>query len=64
MLFGLAHLYQGWKGIAATFVLGLALTAVYLVSRSLIAAIVFHAIIDLNALVVRPILTRRIAAAG
>lgn len=62
ILFGLAHLYQGWKGIAATFVLGLAMTAIYLFTQSLIAAIVFHAIVDLNALVVRPILTRRIAA--
>ena len=61
ILFGLAHLYQGWKGIAATFVLGLAMTAIYLFTQSLIAAIVFHAIVDLNALVVRPILTRRIS---
>ena len=52
ILFGLAHLYQGWKGIAATFVLGLAMTAIYLFTQSLLAAIVFHAIVDLNALVV------------
>jgi uncharacterized protein len=61
ILFGLAHLYQGWKGIVATFVLGLAMTAIYLFTQSLLAAIVFHAIIDLNALVFRPILTRRIS---
>lgn len=63
VLFGLAHFYQGWKGIAATFVLGLVMTTVYLATRSLVAAMLLHALIDLNALVVRPLITGRIGRA-
>jgi len=57
-VFGLAHLYQGLVGIAATFVLGLIFTALYLVTGSLAAPIVLHLAIDLMALVVRPTLAR------
>jgi membrane protease YdiL (CAAX protease family) len=57
-LFGLVHLYQGLVGIAATFVLGLIFTALYLVTGSLAAPIVLHLAIDLMALVVRPTLAR------
>ncbi|VVT15378.1 conserved membrane hypothetical protein [Sphingomonas sp. EC-HK361] len=60
ILFAAAHLYQGWKGVAATFVLGLVMTGFYLFSRSLLVVIAFHAIIDLNALIVRPALGRLI----
>lgn len=50
-LFGLAHVYQGWRGVVLTTMLGAAL-AVVAVASGLVAAIVVHAIIDLRLLVV------------
>jgi membrane protease YdiL (CAAX protease family) len=58
VLFGIVHLYQGIAGIAATFVLGLVFTGLYIVTGSLAAPIVLHLAIDLMALVVRPTLAR------
>jgi membrane protease YdiL (CAAX protease family) len=51
VLFGLAHLYQGWRGVVFTTMLGGAL-AVVAVASGLLAAIVLHMIIDLRLLVV------------
>jgi membrane protease YdiL (CAAX protease family) len=50
-LFGLAHLYQGWRGVVFTTTLGAAL-AVVAVASGLLTAIVLHVIIDLRLLVV------------
>ncbi|HVM99952.1 MAG TPA: CPBP family intramembrane glutamic endopeptidase [Caulobacteraceae bacterium] len=61
-VFALVHLYQGLAGIVATFVLGLILTALYLVTGSLAGPIALHVALDLMALVVRPTLARRVAA--
>lgn len=47
--FGLAHLYQGRRGVVLTTLFGLWLTAVYLGFGSLWPAIVAHALIDLRA---------------
>ncbi|WP_206377117.1 CPBP family intramembrane glutamic endopeptidase [Sphingomonas sp. G-3-2-10] len=58
IVFGLVHLYQGAAGVLATGVLGAALTLAYLLSGSLALPILLHVAIDLNALVVRPTLTR------
>jgi hypothetical protein len=49
--FGLAHLYQGWRGVLFTALLGGSL-AVVAVASGLFAAIVVHVIIDLRLLVV------------
>ena len=57
LLFGAAHRYQGWAGMAATTVMALLFTTLYLASGRLWVAIAFHAIIDLMGLVVRPALT-------
>ena len=57
-VFGFVHIYQGWTGVLATGFLGLALSALYLASGSLIAAMAAHAILDLFGLVVRPTLVR------
>ena len=57
LIFGGMHVYQGWVGVVATTVVGLALTAVYLVTGLLWVAMVIHIVIDLNGLVVRPLLT-------
>ena len=58
ILFGLAHVYQGWVGVLATFLLGLVLAGLYLVTGSLLAAITVHVLIDLMGLVVRPTVAR------
>ena len=58
--FGLAHAYQGWKGIAATSLLGGLFTVQYLSGTSLLWLMAAHAIIDLVGLIVRPILAERL----
>lgn len=60
VLFALAHRYQGWTGVAATLLTGVLLALVYLVTASLLAAIAVHVVIDLNALVLRPVLSGRV----
>jgi membrane protease YdiL (CAAX protease family) len=54
LLFGLAHAYQGWKGITVTTLVGILFTAMYLMSGSLAIAMLFHATIDLMTLAIRP----------
>ena len=57
LLFGLAHRYQGWRGVAATSFMALLFTALYLASGRLWVAMAFHAYLDVMGLVVRPALT-------
>ncbi len=59
ILFGAAHRYQGWTGGAATVLVGVLLTCVYLLSGSLLVAMAVHALINVNGLVVLPALRRR-----
>jgi membrane protease YdiL (CAAX protease family) len=54
LLFGLAHAYQGWKGVTVTSLVGILFTAMYLMSGSLAIAMLFHATIDLMTLAIRP----------
>jgi membrane protease YdiL (CAAX protease family) len=54
LLFGLAHAYQGWRGVTVTTLVGALFTAMYLMSGSLAVAMLFHVVIDLMSLVVRP----------
>lgn len=54
LLFGLAHAYQGWKGIAVTTLVGILFTVMYLMSGSLAITMLFHATIDLMTLAIRP----------
>ncbi|WP_082449484.1 CPBP family intramembrane glutamic endopeptidase [Sphingomonas sp. Leaf231] len=58
--FGYAHRYQGARGAIVTVVAGLLLALVYLVSGRLWAAMLAHAVIDLNGLVLRPLLSGRL----
>lgn len=46
VLFGLAHLPQGWMGVALTTVLGLGLGAVQVARRSTWEAVVAHGLVD------------------
>lgn len=58
-LFTFAHRYQRWSGMVATGLAGLMQTGVYLMTGSLPFAMLVHAIINLNALVLRPALLAR-----
>jgi membrane protease YdiL (CAAX protease family) len=53
--FAAVHRYQGWRGMAATGAVGLVLAAVYLGSGFFWLAVAVHVAINLNALVVRPV---------
>jgi membrane protease YdiL (CAAX protease family) len=58
VIFGLVHLYQRLPGILATTLLGLALSAVYLITGNLWIAVLLHIVLDLIGVVVRPSLER------
>ncbi|WP_294192666.1 CPBP family intramembrane glutamic endopeptidase [uncultured Sphingomonas sp.] len=60
LLFGAAHRYQGWLGVTATTLVGALLGYAYVATASLWVAIGLHVFIDLNALVLRPLLTGKI----
>lgn len=64
LLFGAAHRYQGWTGILATAAVGVLMTIVYLSTGSLAATMLLHALIDLNAVVLRPIVSGRISSSA
>jgi len=48
LIFGLVHLYQGFKGVLSTAIAGLALGLLFLLSGNLIPAMVLHALLDLQ----------------
>jgi membrane protease YdiL (CAAX protease family) len=50
VVFGLGHLYQGWKGVLGTGLLGGLFAALFLLTRSLYLPIIIHALIDLRML--------------
>ena len=49
LVFGIGHAYQGPRGIALTSLVGVFMSAVYLLTGSLIACVVIHAFMDLHA---------------
>jgi membrane protease YdiL (CAAX protease family) len=59
VIFGLIHAYQGWKGVVATTLIGVVLTMVYLRSGSILTPMIMHALIDVVALIVRPVVAAR-----
>ncbi len=56
VLFGAMHRYQGWVGVVATTALGAVMTGLYLMTGSLWVVMLVHALVDLNGLVVTPVL--------
>jgi membrane protease YdiL (CAAX protease family) len=56
-VFGAMHLYQGRAGVIATTLVGALMAAIYLMTGELWLAMLLHALIDLNSLVLRPMLT-------
>ena len=61
LLFGAAHRYQGAAGVVATTVTGGLLAYAYVATADLWVAVGLHVFIDLNALVLRPLLSGRIS---
>lgn len=55
-LFAFAHRYQGWSGMLFSTVAGALLTILYLATGALWFAMLVHALLNLNGLVVRPAL--------
>lgn len=60
-LFTVAHRYQGRGGMMAVALVGAALGWLYLASGGLWLVIALHAVVDANALVIRPEIERRFA---
>jgi membrane protease YdiL (CAAX protease family) len=58
ILFGFAHIYQGWKGVLVTGVLGAILASVYVSTGSLIVPIVCHILIDARIVFLAPALLK------
>jgi len=55
LLFGMLHLYQGPLGILFATLLGLVFAALYVLTGSIAAPIVLHALVDLRTLVLIPV---------
>jgi membrane protease YdiL (CAAX protease family) len=64
VLFGLAHAYQGAKGIVTTGIVGSLLTLVVLIFGSLWPAIVLHALLDIQQGVVAWLVLRSVQGVG
>jgi len=65
LIFGLAHIYQGWQGAVAAGVLGLVFAGFYLMTGSLLLPIVIHAAVDSRILLMFPAeASPRLAAEG
>lgn len=58
LLFAGAHRYQGWAGMAFSGVAGTLLATLYLATGDLWFAMLIHALLNLNGLVLRPALLR------
>jgi membrane protease YdiL (CAAX protease family) len=54
VIFGVAHLYQGWQGIMGASILGLIAAGIYVISGSLLVPMVLHAVIDWRLLLMLP----------
>lgn len=54
LIFGVAHLYQGWQGIMGASILGLIAAGIYVISGSLLVPIVLHAVVDWRLLLALP----------
>ena len=60
LLFGALHLYQKWVGVVTATLLGAVFAYLYLVSGTILLPIAVHALIDLRALVLLPLVLGRV----
>ncbi len=60
VLFGVLHIYQGPIGVAASVLLGVVFTLVYVMTGSILVAIAAHVLIDLRSLVLIPLVLMRV----
>lgn len=60
LLFGIMHSYQGVTGIVITTVIGALFMALYVLSGSILVAIIAHAVLDLRSLVMIPMAVSRV----
>ncbi len=58
MLFGFAHIYQGWKGTLGTALAGVLLAYTYIITGSLILPIILHILIDARIVFIAPTLLK------
>jgi membrane protease YdiL (CAAX protease family) len=58
ILFGFAHVYQGWKGVLGTGVMGAVLAYLYVSTGSLILPIVCHIFLDARIVFLAPALLK------
>ena len=65
LVFGLAHIYQGWQGVVSAGVLGFVFAGFYWMTGSLLLPIVIHAAVDSRMLLMLPAeASPRLAAEG
>ncbi len=55
LMFGVGHAYQGIGGIIATTIIGLILTAIYVLTAQLWLVVLIHILVDIRGLIVLPI---------
>lgn len=60
LLFGMMHSYQGVTGILITTIIGALFMAVYVLTGSILGAIIAHAVLDLRSLVIIPMAVGRV----
>lgn len=60
IIFGLLHAYQGVSGVIGSFVLGVILMAVFLVTGNIVWPIIVHAVFDLRSLVLIPVVVYQV----
>lgn len=60
ILFAVLHRYQGWSGVALTALSAALFSAVYLGSGSILQAMALHVLIDINAMILRPLFGGRL----
>lgn len=52
LIFGMGHLYQGWKGIVSTGIVGMVMAGLYVLTGNLVVPMTVHATTDLRALLI------------
>jgi membrane protease YdiL (CAAX protease family) len=60
LLFGLLHVYQGVWGVVGATMLGILFSLIFLLTGSIVVAIVVHILIDLRSLVLIPLVVRKV----